>query len=68
MQLNKLNKRYIQLDIVRRNMETDINLGRYKTDIMCGKGQIQIKTMINRLQNAAGGRGDFGANTITIKA
>jgi hypothetical protein len=35
---------------------------------MCGKGQIQIKTMINRLQNAAGGRGDFGANTITIKA
>ena len=35
MQLNKLNKRYIQLDIVRRNMETDINLGRYKTDIMC---------------------------------
>jgi hypothetical protein len=33
-----------------------------------GKGQIQVKAIINRLPNTAGYRGDFGADTITIKA
>jgi hypothetical protein len=33
-----------------------------------GKSQIQVKEIINRLQNTAGYRGNFRADAITIKA